>query len=92
MKIWKIATRWSDKGDPNSSIIDIFRKYNILFAGREQDYIKRSVKPNDIIAISDGFTIVSIGKILDSPKKITNVVIAYTAKFTKNTIDQEGKE
>jgi len=29
MNIWKIATRWSDKGDPNSSIIDIFRKYNI---------------------------------------------------------------
>ena len=72
MNIWKIATRWSDKGDPNSSIIDIFRKYNILFAGREQDYIKRSVKPNDIIAISDGITIVSIGKVLDKPKKITD--------------------
>jgi len=71
MNIWKIATRWSDKGDPNSSIIDIFRKYNILFAGREQDYIKRSVKPNDIIAISDGITIVSIGKVLDNPKIIT---------------------
>ena len=71
MNIWKIATRWSDKGDPNSSIIDIFRKYNILFAGREQDYIKRSVKPNDIIAISDGITIVSIGNVLDKPKIIT---------------------
>jgi uncharacterized protein with ParB-like and HNH nuclease domain len=72
MNIWKIATRWSDKGDPNSSIIDIFRKYNILFAGRKQDYIKRSVKPNDIIAISDGITIVSIGKVLDDPRKITD--------------------
>jgi len=72
MDIWKIATRWSDKGDPNSSIIGIFRKYNILFAGREQDYIKRSVKPNDIVAISDGVTIVSIGKVLDNPKIITD--------------------
>ncbi len=71
MNIWKIATRWSDKGDPSSSIIDIFRKYNILFAGREQDYIKQSVKPNDIIAISDGITIVSIAKVLDKPKKLT---------------------
>ncbi len=78
MNIWKIATRWSDKGDPNSSIIDIFRKYNILFAGREQDYIKRSVKPNDIIAISDGITIVSIGKVIDKPKKITDFSLDET--------------
>lgn len=72
MNIWKIATRWSDKGDPNSSIIDIFRKYNLLFAGREQDYIKRSVKLNDLVAISDGITIVSIGKVLDKPKIVTD--------------------
>lgn len=79
MNIWKIATRWSDKGDPNSSIIDIFRNNNVVFAGRKQDYIKRSVKPNDIIAIANGMTVVSIGKVLDYPKKITD--------FKLNTID-----
>ncbi len=71
MNIWKIATRWSDKGHYSSSIIDLFRKYNVLFAGREQDYIKRAVKPNDIIAIADGIKIVSIGKVIDKPKVIT---------------------
>jgi uncharacterized protein with ParB-like and HNH nuclease domain len=71
MNIWKIATRWSDAGDPDSSIIDIFRKYNVVFAGRSQDYIKGSVKPDDIIAISDGITVVSVGKVIDSPKPLT---------------------
>ena len=71
MNIWKIGTRWSDNGSTDSSIIDIFRKYNIVFAGREQDTIKSSVKPGDLIAISDGIKIVSIGKVLDEPKSIT---------------------
>jgi hypothetical protein len=69
--IWKIASRWSYDGNKNSSIIDIFRKYNIVFAGRKQYDIKRSVKPNDIIALSDGTTVVSVGKITDIPKPIT---------------------
>ena len=69
--IWKIASRWSDDGNRNSSIIDIFRKYNIVFAGRKQDDIKRLVKPNDIIALSDGTTVVSVGKVTDIPKPIT---------------------
>ena len=69
--IWKIASRWSDDGNRNSSIIDIFRKYNIVFAGRKQDDIKRLVKPNDIIALSDGTTVVSVVKVTDIPKPIT---------------------
>ncbi len=71
MNVWKIATRWSDNGDPNTSILDIFRKYSILFVGRKQDKVKLLVKPNDIIAISDGIKIVSVAKVLSSPKPLT---------------------
>lgn len=44
MNVWKIASRWSDKGTPESTVLDIFRKYQVLFAGRERDYIKNYVK------------------------------------------------
>ena len=69
--IWKIASRWSDNGNKNSSIIDIFRKYNIVFVGIKQYDIKRLVKPNDIIALSDVATVVSVGKVTNIPKPIT---------------------
>ena len=75
MNIWKIASRWSENGDPNSSIIDIFRNNNIVFAGRETERITNSVKPNDIIAISDGIRIVSVGKATSEPKPITDFSI-----------------
>jgi hypothetical protein len=52
MNVWKIATRWSDDGNPNSSILEIFRKYQVVFAGREREYIKNQVKPGDYIALS----------------------------------------
>lgn len=75
MNIWKIASRWSENGDPNSSIIDIFRNNNIAFAGRETERILNSIKPDDIIAISDGITIVSVGKVTSKPKPITEFSI-----------------
>jgi uncharacterized protein with ParB-like and HNH nuclease domain len=72
MNVWKIATRWSDDGNPDSSILEIFRKYQVVFAGRERDYIRNQVKPGDFIALSDGLMIVSVGKVLSEPKNITD--------------------
>jgi uncharacterized protein with ParB-like and HNH nuclease domain len=70
MNVWKIATRWSDDGNPNSSILEIFRKYQVVFAGREREYIKNQVKPGDYIALSDGLSVVSVGKVLSEPKSL----------------------
>jgi len=70
MNVWKIGSRWSDDGSEGSSIIDIFRKYNIVFAGRQTDYIQQ-VKINDLIAVSDGLTVVSVGVVLGEPLPIT---------------------
>ena len=33
--VWKIGSRWSHTGTRKSSIIDIFRKYQIVFLGVE---------------------------------------------------------
>ncbi|MGD1818799.1 MAG: DUF262 domain-containing protein [Pleomorphochaeta sp.] len=82
MNVWKIATRWSTNGHPDSSILDIFRKYNILFAGKSQCTITNNVFPNDIIAISDGIKIVAIAKVLSKPKEITEY------KFEKVDIER----
>lgn len=71
MNIWKIASRWSDEGIPSSSILDIFRKYQMVFAGRETNRIKNDVKIGDLVAISDGIKVVAIGKVLTSPKVLT---------------------
>ena len=72
MNIWKIASRWSDSGTKESSILDIFRRYKVVFAGREQEKIKNKIKTGDLIAISDGVKIVSVAKVIGAPTLITN--------------------
>lgn len=39
MNVWKIASRWSYTGTKESSILDIFRKYGIVFAGKKTEKI-----------------------------------------------------
>ena len=72
MNVWKIASRWSDTGIKQSSILDIFRKYGIVFAGRGTEKIKKSIKKGDLVAISDGLKVVSIAKIISLPTPITS--------------------
>jgi uncharacterized protein with ParB-like and HNH nuclease domain len=71
-KFWKIASRWSDNGNSDSSVLDIFRSHNIVFAGAKTERILMDVKIGDYIAISDGFKLVCICKVIQSPKKITD--------------------
>jgi len=75
MNIWKIASRWSNTGTKESSILDLFRKYRIVFSGREQNNINDKVNKGDLIAISDGLKIVSVAKVISTPNKITSFTI-----------------
>ena len=75
MNVWKIASRWSGKGTKESSVLDLFRKYGLVFAGRETDKIKEKVNPGDLIAISDGLKIVSVAKVISAPVSITSFTI-----------------
>lgn len=80
MNFWKIGSRWSSEGNKDSSVLDIFRKYRIVFSGSKSDRISREVKVGDFIAISDGKKIVCISKVLEVPKSIT--------KFTFDEVDK----
>jgi len=74
MNVWKIASRWSDTGTKASSILDLFRKYGIVFVGTNKATarVRNEVKVGDIIAISDGKKIVSVGKVIGEPIEITH--------------------
>lgn len=76
--IYKIGSRWSNTGDKDKSILDIFDKHRIVFAGKKIDKIKTKVKIGDLIAISDGLQIVRIGQVLSVPTKITDFTMFGT--------------
>lgn len=86
MTVWKIGSRWSKNGTRESSVLDIFRKHQIVFAGVETQKILDKVKIDDYIAISDGLKIVAISKVRELPKKITEFSID---EKDKNRFDYE---
>lgn len=63
MKVWKIASRWSDNGNYGSSVLDLFKKFKIAFVFNDKIRVNE-VEIGDLLAISDGLKIVSIGKVL----------------------------
>ena len=72
MSVWKVASRWSRSGTKESSVLNLFSKYNIVFAGNNTDKIVKNVKIGDTIAISDGLKIVAVAKVISMPIPITN--------------------
>ena len=77
--VWKVGSRWSINGTKESSIIDIFRKYQIVFLGSEErGRFLNEVKTGDYIAIADGFNVYTVSKVLSEPKPITELGIEFT--------------
>ena len=72
MNVWKIASRWNDHGENNEDdkILPYFNKYKVVFAGRFTDYVK-SVKKDDIIAVTDGVTVKAVAKAIETPKLLS---------------------
>ncbi len=61
MTVWKVGCRWSDNGNENSKIISVFRRNGIVFVG-EQKHIFEKIRNGDLIAIADGYKVVSVAK------------------------------
>lgn len=84
--VWKIGARWSTTGTSESLIIDIFKKYQIVFLGEETDRFLNDVKIGDYIAIGDGLMVYTLGQIIDVPKSVIHLGIDFTKeekeKFT----------
>ncbi len=78
-RVWKVASRWSETGHKESSILDIFRSHNIVFVGKLQEEFNK-IREGDLIAISDGRTIVGLGLAASTPQPITCMGINFTKK------------
>lgn len=77
--VWKIGSRWSDTGTKESSIIDVFRKHQIVFiGGDETDRFQVDVKIGDYLAIADGLSINTLAKVTSNPKMITAFGIDFS--------------
>lgn len=77
MNIWKVGSRWSEYGTPDSSIISIFRRNNVVFVGAEgtRQRFKGEVKRGDYFAIADGYSVVAVAKALDDPDYLKNLKV-----------------
>ncbi len=76
-RVWKVASRWSYTGTPESSILDVFRRNNVVFVGKEQDRFRQIVE-GDLIVISDAKTIMAMGLATTLPLPITKLGIDFS--------------
>ena len=83
MSVWKIGSRWSKDGSWSSSILDIFWKHGVVFVGGDNASLFLHAKKEDLVAIADGYSIVGVGKIIDSPKPISNLKLNLSARDRK---------
>jgi len=76
MNIWRIGSQWGDK-----NLLEIFKREKIAFAGLEvSERIASDVKNGDIVAITNGKTIVCISDVIDVIK-LSDVKQAYKEEF-----------
>lgn len=76
-RVWKVASRWSETGHAESSILDIFRRHNVVFVGKFQDRF-RQIAEGDLIVISDAKRVVAMGLATTQPQPVTELGIEFT--------------
>lgn len=91
MNIWKFASRWSATGEWGSTILDVFVKNGIAFISRE-DHNLDEIQIGDLIAISDGHTIVAIGQATSRAGKICEMQGVHLSEADKRKIDGSYKD
>ena len=89
--VWKVGSRWSDKGTPDSSIISIFRRNSIVFVGEDtaRERFKNEVKVGDYFAIADGYKVVAVAKAIDEPTLLKNLKVV-TVGYESDRFDYEN--
>jgi len=76
-RVWKVASRWSETGHAESSILDVFRRHNVVFVGKFQDRFSQ-ISEGDLITISDAKKVVAMGLAMSLPQPITELGIGFT--------------
>jgi len=70
MNVWKVGSRWNEKGRPDTSVYDVFIKFNIVFVAFPKEEQINKIMIGDLFAIGNGNTIVATGIVLNLPKII----------------------
>ena len=76
-QVWKVGSRWSETGTKDSSVLDIFRKYSVVFVGVRTKMFNE-IQEGDLIGIADGRKIVAVGNATTPPKPITEMGIGFS--------------
>lgn len=76
-RVWKVASRWSETGTAESSVLDIFRRHNVVFVGRFQDRFQQ-IEVGDLIVISDAKRVVAMGLATTLPQAVTALGIEFS--------------
>ncbi|OQY25828.1 MAG: hypothetical protein B6244_14695, partial [Candidatus Cloacimonetes bacterium 4572_55] len=80
MNVWKIGSRWSEDGRWDSSVLDVFWKHGVVFAGGDRAGLFLHAEKGDLVAVADGYSVVGVGKLLDSPKPIAELELNLSAR------------
>lgn len=86
MNIWRIASRWSENGEYNSSILDIFLKNHVVFFYPRGATKESWIKPDDLIAITDGYNIVAVAKATSRPMKLSELPGLHLSKRDEDSL------
>lgn len=86
--VWRFGSRWDETGRKGTSIFnDVFLKFNVAFA-YTHDCLK--MREGDLIAFSDGFDVIAIGKAISPPAILDKFDINFDSEheidFTDNNI------
>lgn len=76
-RVWKVGSRWSLHGSPESSILDIFEHHHVVFVGSYQDRFSH-ISEGDLMLVSDGKTVVAMGAVTTPPQSLEALAIPFT--------------
>ena len=89
MTVWKVGCRWSDNGEASSKIISVFRRNGLVFVGEQKDSFGK-IRKGDLIAIADGYKVVSVAKATCDAKLLKNLNPVIRIRGNeKNIIDKD---
>lgn len=92
-RVWKIGSRWNEYGSADASILSIFRRNNVVFAGlSDESRFLGNVNKGDYFAIADGYQIVAVAKAVSQPDYIGNLKHLVVTKNDNIVFDFESNK
>lgn len=58
MQVWRIGSNWGDK-----NVLSVFKEHRVAYAGKEVENQVQNVREGDLVAVTNGQSIVAVGKV-----------------------------